>query len=139
KFETYKHLIKDVTNQRRAKHAVYENARTLDALQKLKENNLEAFGKLMNESHLSLQHDYEVTGKELDTIVETAWEQDGVIGARMTGAGFSGIAITIVENKKIDSIKQQVSQHYIEKIGYDVTFYTAAIGDGAKEIKEEVK
>lgn len=138
-FESHKYLIRNETNQRRAKHAVYENARTLDALQKLKANDLEAFGKLMNESHLSLQHDYEVTGKELDTIVETAWEQAGVIGARMTGAGFGGCAIAIVENDKIDSFKQQVSQRYIEKIGYDVSFYTAAIGDGAKEITEEVK
>src|SRR5699024_4482983 len=91
-FKKNKHLIKDEINQKRAKHAVYENERTIEALEKLNENDLKSFGKLMNESHLSLQHDYEVTGLELDTIVETAWEQPGVLGARMTGAGFGGCA-----------------------------------------------
>lgn len=137
-FEQHKHLIKDKTNQRRAKHAVYENARTLEALVNLRQDNLVAFGKLMNESHLSLQHDYEVTGVELDTIVEAAWNQDGVIGARMTGAGFGGCAIAIVENDKIESFKINVNNHYHKKIGYDVTCYTAMIGDGAKMITEGV-
>lgn len=137
-FETHKHLIQDKTNQKRAKHAVYENARTLDALDKLKRNDLVGFGKLMNESHLSLQYDYEVTGIELDTIVETAWKQEGVLGARMTGAGFGGCAIAIVDNNHIETFKQNVNQAYVEKIGYDATFYTAEIGDGAKEITKEV-
>lgn len=138
-FENHRHLIQNETNQKRAKHAVYENARTLEALEKLKNNDLSAFGTLMNESHLSLQHDYEVTGLELDTIVETAWKQEGVVGARMTGAGFGGCAIAIVEHNSIDSFKKEVSEHYIEKIGYDVTFYIADIGDGAKEMTEGVK
>src|SRR5699024_5161475 len=138
-FENHRHLIQNETNQKRAKHAVYENARTLEALEKLKNNDLSAFGTLMNESHLSLQHDYEVTGLELDTIVETAWKQEGVVGARMTGAGFGGCAIDIVEHNSIDSFKKEVSEHYIEKIGYDVTFYIADIGDGAKEMTEGVK
>ena len=76
--------------RKRAKHAVYENRRTLLAAQKLAQGNLEAFGKLMNDSHISLRDDYEVTGKELDAMAEAAWKQDGVLGARMTGGGFGG-------------------------------------------------
>ena len=138
-FEKHKHLIKDETNQKRAKHAVYENERTIEALKKLEENDLEAFGKLMNESHLSLQHDYEVTGLELDTIVETAWKQPGVLGARMTGAGFGGCAIAIVHKSDVDNFEQEVNKVYHDTIGYEPTFYTAMIGDGAKEITEGVK
>ena len=138
-FEKHKHLIKDETNQKRAKHAVYENERTIEALKKLEENDLEAFGKLMNESHLSLQHDYEVTGLELDTIVETAWKQSGVLGARMTGAGFGGCAIAIVHKNDVDNFEQEVNKVYHDTIGYEPTFYTAMIGDGAKEITEGVK
>src|SRR5690625_1498109 len=92
-FEAHKYVIKNETNRRRAKHAVYENARTIEALEKLRAGDLQAFGELVNASHDSLQHDYEVTGAELDTLVETARKQDGVIGARMTGAGFGGCAI----------------------------------------------
>lgn len=137
-FEANKHLIKNKTNQKRAKHAVYENARTLEALTKLKENDLSAFGRLMNESHKSLKEDYEVTGIELDTIVETAWKQEGVLGARMTGAGFGGCAIAIVENERLEEFKKKINEVYLEKIGYEPSFYTASIGDGAKEVTEEV-
>src|SRR5699024_1200075 len=138
-FEKHKHLIKDKTNQKRAKHAVYENERTIEALEKLNENDLQAFGKLMNESHHSLQHDYEVTGLELDTIVETAWKQPGVLGARMTGAGFGGCAIAIVHKNEVDNFEESVNSVYHDTIGYEPTFYTAMIGDGAKEITEGVK
>lgn len=137
-FDQHEHLIKDEINQKRAKHAVYENTRTLKALEKLRQNDLEAFGKLMNESHQSLQQDYEVTGIELDTIVKAAWEQDGVLGARMTGAGFGGCAIAIVEKDRVEAFKENVNRTYQETIGYAATFYTAAIGDGAKEITKGV-
>src|SRR5699024_8772329 len=100
---------------------------------------LAGFGKLMNESHQSLQQDYEVTGLELDTIVESAWEQDGVIGARMTGAGLGGCAIAIVENEQLDTVRPHVGLYYVDKIGYDVTFYTPSIADGAKEMTKEVQ
>lgn len=133
-FETNKHLIKDPIHQKRAKHAVYENERTLVALEELQKGHINTFGQLMNESHISLQHDYEVTGIELDTIVEAAWKQDGVVGARMTGAGFGGCAIAIVENDKIEAFKKSVNKIYHDTVGYDATFYTATIGDGAKEI-----
>lgn len=137
-FENHKHLIKDEINQRRAKHAVYENSRTLEALEKLQQGDLQRFGKLMNESHVSLREDYEVTGLELDTIVEAAWEQAGVLGARMTGAGFGGCAIAIVEKGKVADFEKAVNSSYRDKVGYDATFYVAAIGDGAKELIEEV-
>lgn len=137
-FEQNKHLIQDETNRKRAKHAVYENQRTIEALKTLKEGQLEKFGQLMNESHQSLQHDYEVTGIELDTIAETAWKQEGVLGARMTGAGFGGCAIAIVAKDQVENFKENVNQVYKDTIGYEPTFYTANIGDGAKEITEEV-
>ncbi|WP_087974252.1 galactokinase [Oceanobacillus rekensis] len=135
-FEKYKHLISDNINQKRAKHVVYENARTLEALNKLQQSDLQAFGKLMNESHISLKSNYEVTGFELDTVVQAAWEQKGVLGARMTGAGFGGCAIAIVGKDKMEEFKNNVNAIYRDKVGYDATFYMAAIGDGAKEILE---
>ncbi|MDA7025137.1 galactokinase [Bacillus sp. CLL-7-23] len=133
-FETHRHLIQNKVNQKRAKHAVYENIRTLKALEKLQQGDLTAFGILMNESHLSLRDDYEVTGLELDTIVQTAWEQKGVLGARMTGAGFGGCAIAIVEKEAVEDFKKNVNTIYQHTVGYEASFYTAAIGDGAKEI-----
>src|SRR5699024_4175664 len=107
-FDKHQYLIKNEVNRKRAKHAVYENARTLEAFEKLQENDLHAFGQLMNESHTSLQQDYEVTGIELDTIVHSAWKQDGVLGARMTGAGFGGCAIALVEKDKMEAFQNNV-------------------------------
>ncbi|GGK05148.1 galactokinase [Lentibacillus kapialis] len=137
-FNTHKHLIQNDSDQRRAKHAVTENVRTLKALKRLKEGDLQGFGQLINASHRSLQHDYAVTGTELDTIVEAAWQQEGVIGARMTGAGFGGCAIAIVHQDKTDTFKTNVNHIYTKTIGYEPTFYTASISDGAKEITEGV-
>lgn len=136
-FENNKYLITDEINQKRAKHAVYENARTIEALNQLKQGKLLDFGALMNESHISLRDDYEVTGLELDTIVEAAWQQDGVLGARMTGAGFGGCAIAIVEKKNAKTFKKNVNAIYREQTSYDATFHIATIGDGAKELKKE--
>lgn len=133
-YEQHKSLIKSETDQKRAKHAVYENQRTKEALKKLESGDLVAFGELMNQSHRSLQHDYQVTGIELDTIVEAAWQQPGVLGARMTGAGFGGCAIAITPISEVDAFQENVNAIYKEKIGYDATFYLATIGDGAKEI-----
>ncbi|TQS71233.1 galactokinase [Ornithinibacillus gellani] len=139
KFDAHCEQISDPIHRKRAKHAVYENARTLEALEKLQQNDLVAFGQLMNASHESLQQDYEVTGIELDTIVEAAWKQPGVLGARMTGAGFGGCAIAIVEKNQVANFEEQVNAIYRERIGYDATFYLAAIGDGAKEITEDTQ
>ncbi|MFS0749159.1 galactokinase [Oceanobacillus sp. 1P07AA] len=138
-YETNKYLIHNPIHRKRAEHVVYENARTLQALEKLKQHDLQAFGQLMKESHISLRDDYEVTGKELDTIVEAAWEQSGVIGARMTGAGFGGCAIAIVETSQIEQFQQYVQQIYHERTGLDATFYNVTMHDGAKEITKGVK
>lgn len=137
-FEQYKYLINDETNIKRAKHVVYENARTKEAFMLLQQRELEEFGKLMNKSHLSLQQDFEVTGMELDIIVSTAWEQPGIVGARMTGAGFGGCAIALIENDKAASFKENVNRIYTNAVGYQATFYQATIGDGARELKEGV-
>ena len=129
-FEANKDLIKDENRQKRAKHAVYENQRTIKAVKALQENKIDLLGKLMIASHNSLRDDYEVTGKELDTLVEESLKQDGVIGARMTGAGFGGCAVSIVKTDKVDEFIQNVGKAYKEKIGYDADFYTVEIGEG---------
>jgi len=129
-FETYKAAIQDEVRVRRAKHAVYENQRTIKAVEALKNNDVELFGKLMNESHVSLRDDYEVTGEELDTLVEEAWKVDGVIGSRMTGAGFGGCTVSIVKEEAIDRFIEQVGTAYEKKIGYAADFYVVEIGDG---------
>ena len=131
-FEKNKHLIKDENRQKRAKHAVYENQRTIKAVKALQENKIDLLGKLMIESHNSLRDDYEVTGKELDTLVEESLKQNGVVGARMTGAGFGGCAVSIVENDKVEKFIENVSKAYKEKIGYDADFYVVEIGDGPR-------
>ncbi len=133
-FEGNKDLIKDEIRQKRAKHAVYENQRTLKAVQALQDNNLELFGKLMVDSHNSLRDDYEVTGIELDTLVAEALKQKGVIGARMTGAGFGGCAVSIVETEYVDSFIKNVEEKYTEQIGYKPEFYVVDIGDGPRNL-----
>ena len=134
-FESNKDLIKSEVRQRRAKHAVYENQRTLKAVDALKAGNLEEFGKLMNASHVSLRDDYEVTGIELDTLVENAWEQEGVIGSRMTGAGFGGCTVSIVKTDCVDKFIENVGKAYLEKIGYAADFYVVEIGDGGRVLE----
>ena len=134
-FEQYKSAIKDEVRAKRAKHAVYENQRTIKAVEALKNNDVELFGKLMNESHISLQYDYEVTGVELDTLVEEAWKVDGVIGSRMTGAGFGGCTVSIVKDDAIDAFIEQVGRAYKEKIGYAADFYVVEIGDGPSVVE----
>jgi len=136
-FEKVKSAISDPVNVKRARHAVYENQKTIQAVAALKANDLDTFGKLMRESHISLRDDYEVTGLELDTLVEAAWKQPGVIGARMTGAGFGGCTVNIVENEAIPSFKEQVGNTYREIIGYDADFYVVDIGDGAGHVEFE--
>lgn len=133
-FEKYQAVLTDDILLNRARHAVTENQRTLVAADNLKAGDLDAFGKLMNASHISLRDDYEVTGIELDTLVEAAWEQDGVLGARMTGAGFGGCAIAIVKKDETDAFVKSVGARYEERIGYPAEFYVAEIGDGAKEL-----
>ena len=130
-FEEIKGAIADPVRRKRAKHAVYENQRTIHAVEALKANDIEKFGELMNASHVSLRDDYEVTGKELDTLVEEAWKCPGVIGSRMTGAGFGGCTVSIVKNDDIDYFIRTVGEAYQRKIGYAADFYVVDIGDGA--------
>ncbi|MDD7740256.1 MAG: galactokinase [Lachnospiraceae bacterium] len=130
-FEQVKDAISSPIRQKRAKHAVYENQRTVKAVAALKANDIALFGKLMNASHVSLRDDYEVTGIELDTLVEEAWKCPGVIGSRMTGAGFGGCTVSIVKTENIDQFIETVGCTYKEKIGYAADFYVVDIGDGA--------
>lgn len=136
-FNEYKHLISNQTLQKRAKHVISENSRTLQAFDFLKEYDLYSFGQLMTESHKSLQKDYEVTGKELDAIVYASLEQEGVLGARMTGGGFGGCAIALVENNYIHKTIDSIQEIYMKTIGKEATFYKALIVDGPREISIE--
>ena len=133
-FEELKSFISDPVKTKRAKHAVYENQRTVKAVAALKENDIIEFGRLMNQSHESLSKDYEVTGIELDTLVEEAWKIDGVIGSRMTGAGFGGCTVSIVKDEAVDTFIKNVGEAYEKKIGYAADFYVVEIGDGPKRI-----
>ncbi len=129
-FEEFRYAIGDPVLERRAKHAVYENIRTVKAVNALEKNDIEAFGQLMNASHSSLRDDYEVTGVELDTLVEAALKQPGVLGSRMTGAGFGGCTVSIVKEDSIEEFMKNVGDTYRNKIGYNADFYAVEIGDG---------
>lgn len=133
-FDEYVYLINDETEIKRARHAVNENERTIRATKAMKNNDLEKLGHLINASHISLHYDYEVTGKELDTLAEAAWKQEGVLGARMIGGGFGGSAIAIVKKDKAEEFKKNVGKIYRDKVGYDASFYDAEIVDGTKKI-----
>lgn len=134
-FEAVSDAIKDPVRAKRAKHAVYENQRTVQAVEALKNNDIVTFGRLMSESHISLRDDYEVTGIELDTLVEEAWKCEGVIGSRMTGAGFGGCTVSIVKNDAIENFIAQVGKAYEAKIGYAADFYVVDIGEGARVLR----
>lgn len=133
-FEEIKSIISNPVNAKRAKHAVYENQRTLKAVEALNNNDLSLFGKLMNDSHISLRDDYEVTGIELDTLVSLAWECEGVIGSRMTGAGFGGCTVSIVKEECVDNLISTITPKYVEKIGYKPSFYIVSISDGTRKL-----
>ncbi|MBO0446621.1 galactokinase [Enterococcus ureilyticus] len=133
-FEQNKNVIVDERLIRRAKHAVTENQRTIKAKKALVNNDLRKFGQLLNASHASLRDDYEVTGIELDTLVEAAQKQTGVLGARMTGAGFGGCAIALVKESEFNRFTKRVGKAYQEKIGYPADFYIANVDDGARKL-----
>jgi galactokinase len=132
-FDTHQSLIEDEVLKKRAKHAVYESVRTKRAAKALREGDLTQFGKYMNESHLSLHEDYEVTVKETDLLPRLAWDQEGVVGARMTGGGFGGCCIAIVENEQVDAFIKQVGTQFEKEIGHAAEFYIAESADGTKE------
>ncbi len=133
-FNTLSDNITDEVVKRRAHHVISENDRTLRAISSLSDGDIVEFGKLMNESHDSLRDDYEVTGKELDTLVEEARKVEGTIGSRMTGAGFGGCTVSLVKEDAIDDFTQTVGKNYEKKIGLKADFYIAEVGDGAKKI-----
>lgn len=134
-FAEYEHLILDETIKRRARHVVSENERVLQAVNELKKGSLEAFGALMNASHDSLRDDYEVTGPELDTLVDEARKVPGVLGSRMTGAGFGGCTVSLVKEEQVNDMIKAVSRGYYEKTRLTADFYVADIGDGAGPLK----
>ena len=133
-FEANKDVIADPVQQKRAKHAVYENQRTLDAVAALKDGDIEKFGQLMNQSHISLRDDYEVSCEEIDILVDLAWAIPGVIGSRITGGGFGGCTVSIVKNDAVDTFIESIGKTYNEKVGHEAEFYTVDIGDGASRL-----
>ena len=133
-FEADKDAIKDDIRKKRAKHAVYENQRTIRAVEALKNNNLKEFGELMNASHVSLRDDYEVSCDEIDVLVEEAWKVDGVIGSRITGGGFGGCTVSIVKDEAVDTFKEKVGAAYKERVGKNADFYVVEIGDGPSKL-----
>lgn len=133
-YEEHKDAIKDAVRQRRAKHAVYENQRTIRAIEALKNQDVELFGKLMNASHESLRYDYEVSCEEIDILVDLAQAMPGVLGSRITGGGFGGCTVSIVKNDAVDTFVSEIGKAYREKVGHDAEFYVVDIGDGASVI-----
>ena len=132
-FEANRHLIADPILEARAKHAVYENQRTLQARAALMDHDIEQFANLLNQSHQSLKEDYQVTGIELDTLVQAAWDHEAVLGARMTGAGMGGCAIALVQKEYLDQVQTEIAQAYQQKIGYTPSFYLAEVSSGTCE------
>lgn len=133
-FEEHKMAIKDPVCRKRAKHAVYENQRTIKAYNALKANDLEAFGKYMNASHISLRDDYEVSCDEIDILVNLAWQIPGVIGSRMTGGGFGGCTVSIVKNDAVEDFIEKVGEGYRARTGRRAEFYVVDVGEGAHRL-----
>lgn len=134
-FDEYTYLLSDnETYLKRARHAVSENQRCIRGEAALEKGDLKEFGRLQNASHVSLEYDYEVTGKELDTLAHEAWKQPGVLGARMCGAGFGGSGIALVQKNQVEAFKANVGKVYEEKIGYAPRFFTAEVADGTHEL-----
>ncbi len=133
-FEKIESAITDPVAHRRARHVVGEVQRTTDAVKALQAGDIVTFGKLMNQSHISLRDDYEVTGLHLDTLAEEAWKIPGVIGSRMTGGGFGGCTVSLVKDEAIPVFIEKVGKAYEEKTGIKADFYIAEIGDGARQI-----
>lgn len=132
--DEYSYCVKDPVTLRRAVHAVSENARAKRAAQALKAGDLHTFGRLMNASHVSLRDNYEVTVPELDVLASLAWELPGVIGSRMTGGGFGGCTVSIVESAMAENFVETVGREYEAKTGRKASFYTTGSADGAGRI-----
>ena len=135
-FEEHRHLIKDAVLDKRALHVISENFRVGEARDALKAGDLASFGKEMYASHQSLKDWYEVSGKELDTIVDFCKTYDDCIGARMTGAGFGGCAIALVKKDKFDDFSDKLVEYFEAKIGYKCDVFASDIGDGVRELHQ---
>lgn len=133
-FEAHKSAIKDEVRVKRAKHAVYENQRTIKAVAALKKNDVKLFGELMNLSHISLRDDYQVSCEEVDVLVEEAWKIPGVIGSRITGAGFGGCTVSIVKDEAVEEFKEKLGAVYKERVGKQADFYVVEIGNGPSKL-----
>lgn len=134
-FDSLQDAITDPTAHRRARHVVGEVQRTKDAVAALQQGNICKFGELMNQSHISLRDDYEVTGPQLDALAEAAWKIEGVLGSRMTGGGFGGCTVSLVKEEAIPTFIDKVGAEYTEKTGLKADFYIAEIGDGAHRVE----
>ncbi|NLY96312.1 MAG: galactokinase [Clostridiaceae bacterium] len=133
-FEKFGSYITDPVLYKRARHVITEDDRVLKSIEALKANDLVQFGELMKMSHVSLRDDYEVTGEELDALYEIALTVPGVLGSRMTGAGFGGCTVSLVKEDAVESFTRIVTEKYRERIGYDCTVYVATVGDGGREL-----
>jgi galactokinase len=133
-FEANSGLITNPLALKRARHIIYEDARVKKSVELLKSGELLAFGELMKQAHESMRDDFEATGPELDALVEEAWKTPGVVGARMTGAGFGGCAVAIVDEDAIESFKKEVGEGYTKRIGLVPDFYIADVGDGTHKL-----
>lgn len=135
-FDTNAGLIEDPVERKRAHHAVYENRRTMTAVEALEQSDMAYFGRLMKDSHVSLRDDFEVTCKELDTLAELAWAHPGTIGSRMTGGGFGGSTVSLVKKDAVEDFIKTIGEKYKEIIGYAASFYVADISDGTRKIEK---
>ncbi len=133
-FELYKTLIKNQTVQKRIKHVVYECDRVKKSAEVLKNNQIDKFGEYMNESHDSLQYEYEVTCPELDFVVQEGRRINGVLGIRMTGAGFGGCTVAVIKDEQVDEYIKVIGINYRRAFGHEASFYVSEIGDGGKEV-----
>ncbi len=133
-FEKNRSAIADPDRQKKAKHAVYENQRTIKAFNALKAGDIASFGKYMNESHISLRDDYDVSCKEIDLLVDEAWKVPGVMGSRITGGGFGGCTVSIVKDEAIDDFKDKLSKAYKAAFDMEPEFYVVSVGDGPRRV-----
>jgi galactokinase len=134
-FYASQHLIQEEIVRRRAQHVVEEIDRVLNSVHVLKAGDLSAFGQLMVASHSSLRDLYEVTGAELDTMVEAALQAEGVLGSRMTGAGFGGCTVSLVHQDQVEPFKEKVGLQYKQQTGLIADFYVCNIGEGVRQLE----
>ncbi len=133
-YASVKQFIKDETVERRVRHVIEEDARVKKSIDVLTAGDLVAFGQLMTASHNSLRDLYEVSCPELDLLAAEALKIDGVLGSRMTGAGFGGCTVSLVKDDCVDTFIAEIGKKYLETVGYEATFYITEIGDGGREI-----